>query len=471
VAFGFAVLFVAAVGLIAFGVVLLKRAGPGEGLKNARSRPNVVLVILDALRADRVYAQRNGVPLMPYLSRLTQECVRFPNAMAPSTLTRPSMTSIFTSLYVDTHQVYYGSDALPPARESMAAFLKKAGYNTFGVHPNGNLTRELGYAQGFDQYEYLPDAKVDVITSRALEWLQNLPEPFFLYVHYLAPHLPYVSPDFYHTLLGFPPPGLDPAERAIAEDFMDYFWDFIEYKMGTKTEMKFAPLSPLGKEAVRMLYEAKIRYADDEVSKFLDALHAKYPNTLLIVIADHGEHLWDHDYLGHGLTMYEEELRVPFFMKCPGLEPRTVDGNVNTIDILPTVAALLGIPPNPVWQGQNLFAPRETLAPVFSHTHGPREKPKVDSEMVRVGSMKLIRNLTAGTTELYDVDADPHEKADLAPQRPKQVEQLAALLDAHDRENVRARGRVQQQSVAVSEETRRQLHDIGYDSEQPDEKK
>lgn len=424
--------------------------------------PNVVFVVIDALRVDRIDGERNGVPLMPYLSRFAKDCVCFSNAVTPCTWTRPAMASIFTSLFVDTHQIYHGSDSLPSGIETMATYLKNAGYSTVAVQANANLKREVGFAQGFDQYDFLDKAEAAAVTGRALERLQSPTQPFFLYVHYMDTHLPYLPPESYRTLLGYPDPHLDPKERAIAEHFMPYFWDYVDYLLGAKPAREFPPLSPLGQEAVRALYDGGARYADDEMGKLLDAIQAKYPNSILIVTADHGEHLWEHDQLGHGITMYDAVLRVPFFMKGPGLTPQTIEANVSTIDILPTVAALLHVAPRPTWQGRDLFGPRDPQAPTFAYTQGALPPRNVDLDMVKIGSTKLIFDWRAKQAELYDVAADPGETANLASQHPEQVDQLKRLLEAHRQQNIQARVEVQRESVILDDETRRQLEALGY---------
>ncbi len=454
--------------LLAFGVVSLRRS-----LAPAVPKPNVVLVVLDALRADRVFAERNRTPLMPWLARFTQQAVRFNHAVTPCTWTRPAMASILTSLHVDTHQVYFSSDprdkdhvlsdALPKSFETMAAYLKKAGYHTVAVQTNGNLTNELGFAEGFDSYEFDHDAPAKAVTDRALARLDRLEAPFFLYVHYLDPHLPYTPPDSYRKLLGFPPP-LDPKELEVVTHFMDYFWDYVDFLTGAKPKPDMPPLSPEAQEAVRTLYDGEARYLDDELGRFLDRLRARYPDSILVILADHGEHFWEHGYLGHGMTMYEEELHVPLVISAPGLAPRVVDETVDTVDVLPTIAALLGLAPNPGWQGSSLFAnrPDGAMTPAFSYTRAPWPACNVDREMVIVGNQKLIADRRNRKLELYDLAADPKERKDLAADRPKAVETLRALLDKHREENIEARKNSKRRQVQLDEATRGRLRELGY---------
>jgi len=444
----------------------LERMTPGNSL-------NVVLIVLDALRADRVLGSRNGVPLMPNLAQFSKRCVQFTRANAPSTWTRPAMASIFTSLYVDTHQVYYGtdphkandtaSDALPKSFENMATFLKRAGYATDVVQTNGNLVRELGFAEGFDKYEYIPDESADKVTPCALRHLEALRDPFFLYVHYMDPHLPYTPPERFRELFGWPPP-VDDSELAIVNDFMGYVLDHGEYKVGNIPSPSYKPLSTAAEEAVRTLYDAEARSLDEELVKLLDALLEQRPNTLIVITADHGEQIWDHDYLGHGLTTYEEEMRVPLLIYLPDGQPRSVDTDVSTISILPTIADCLRLPASSAWQGRSLFSVEdpEKARPIFSHTLGPWPSCNTDSEAIKLDRLKLIVNRKKEHNELYDMLDDPAEKNDLSAQGSDEVRSMLVLLDEHRRQNIRVRGNAQREIVSISPELINQLQQLGY---------
>ena len=477
--------------LLIAGVWML-RAAPGESPQfvkprqtvgqpspmTPRNAQNVVLIVLDTLRADRVFAERNGVPLMPHLSRFARDCLQFTHANTPCTWTRPAMASILTSLYVDTHQVFYGnnpkesneakSDALSKSFENMATYLKRAGYATAVIQTNGNLVADFGFAEGFDSYEYLPgDPAADVVSPHAIARLAELREPFFFYVHFMDPHPPYTPPQKCRDLFGWPPPISDEELAVVnnADDkFMKYLYDHCDYMVGNKPKPSFTPLSPAAQEAVRTLYDGEVRSLDDELAKLIDALLKEKPNSIIIVLADHGEHLWEHGYMGHGLTMYEEELRVPLFFRSPGLPPQVVDREVSIVDVLPTVAGLLGLPASRGWQGRSLLSPEpdNALSPVFSHTYAPYPSLNTEVEALKMGRLKLIVDRKKNRAELYDMANDSHEKTDLAAQRPDVVATFKKLLDEHRNQNIQARGGVQRQSVGVSPDLQDQLRRLGY---------
>jgi len=462
--------------LLAFAVLAMlatacskKDAGAGK----TATKPNILLIVPDALRADRLGAERNGVPIMPNLAALAKESILFSNASAPCTWTRPSMASLFTSLSVDTHQVYFSggdprkreldeSDALSESLETMASYLKKAGYMTAGIVTNANLLASLGFSQGFDRYEYLKHGEGEFLTARAREETEKLTEPFFFYVHYMDTHMPYLPPEEYRELLGWPPP-IDKAELATVLDFMDYGFKWNDFKMGLIPEGP-EPLSEAAREALRTLYDGDARHFDDHIIKLIDYVQKSYPNTYIVLLSDHGEHFWEHGYLGHGLTLYEVELRVPFLIWGPGIDPGVVSRAVSTLDLLPTLADLLDLEPNPAWQGSSLFSISEDMPEkaVYSHTRGTMSAHNRDFEMAKRHGLTLIWNHIHDKMELHDLENDPKEQYSLVEQLPDIVSKLKGLLEAHHERTVRARQKNGGEKVQLDSETLRQLEALGY---------
>ncbi|HEO71714.1 MAG TPA: hypothetical protein ENN80_10675, partial [Candidatus Hydrogenedentes bacterium] len=170
---------------------------------------SVVLVVIDTLRADRIHAERNGIPVMPKLAAFAAETIEFSSALSQESWTKPSMVSIFTALYPSTHRVQFGiqrkmiegqalvAEGVPDGLEMMATYFKKAGYHTVGVQTNHQLKGEHGFNQGFDSYRLDRTALAADVTDQAIEQLTHLRAPFFLYAHYLDPHLPYEPPEPY----------------------------------------------------------------------------------------------------------------------------------------------------------------------------------------------------------------------------------------------------------------------------------
>ena len=409
-------------------------------MNNSSAQQNVILVVLDACRADAVDASRSGIPLMPNLSAFP--AVRFQRAYATSGWTSPSMMSIFTSTHVDTHQVHVGPGFFPGTMESMGEYFREAGYTTLGVQTNGNLTAELGYARGFDQYiyqPYQPAGRADWVTATALSLIEGISEPYFLYVHYMEPHVPYAPPPAYRALMGYPPPALSPEEQAIAENILPYQLDYLGYHLGLQPELTYPQLSSLGEDAVRALYDGEVRYNDEQLAILLAHMADEHPDSIIIITADHGEHFWEHNSLGHTTTVYEPLTHVPLFIRAPGLAPAASDTLVSTVDILPTLAALLNLPVRNHWEGRDLLGERAPDGPLYAC--GKARVPwHRNLQMIRHGDMKLIRNYTTGETELYDIASDPGELHNLSASRPETLQAMTTLLHVHLLENARANG-------------------------------
>lgn len=404
--------------------------------------PNLLFVLVDTLRADRVEATRNGQPVMPYLAGLAAQGRYYPNAVTPSSWTKPAMASLFTALYPEQHGVVYSaetedpsnpqSDCLVDQAETLAEFLAARGYSNFGFQTNANCTPDLGFGQGFNLgYEFQNGALAETVNERVLSRERELAPPYFLYAHYFDPHAPYTPSAAYRDLFG-PLPELGEYDTGLleAQAFMPYYLDTINTSLGLQAARTMEPMSPAGRAAIEHLYDAECRYTDDQLRALAETVFSRSPNTILVLVSDHGEEFWDHNSLGHGVTLFEEQMRVPMLIVAPGLEPARVEEATATIRLLPTVAALLDAPPNPAWQVTALL-PASEPEPVYLFTHGSWSKLQVDLAGVLDGRHKLIADRYCERTLLYDVAADPGETQNLAETDPDTVARLSALLSAH----------------------------------------
>jgi arylsulfatase A-like enzyme len=435
-------------------------------------RPNVVLIMLDTLRADRVEADRGGVPVMPNLRAFANDSRYFTRAISPCTWTRPAVASIFTGLNVDAHGVFFSaapgeegstrSDVLPESVDTMAEVLAKAGFATIGIQTNPNLLPEYGFGRGFDDYVSHVNADADVVTSLALEKVRGTTGPYFLYVHYMDVHNPYAPEEKYRALFG-PQPDLPKSDQYAVDNFMDYFWDHVNYMTGKSDEREFPPMGPAGQEEIHTLYDSEARFMDEELGRLLDFIERQDEHTLFIILSDHGEQLWEHGGLGHGLTLYEEELRVPLMVRGPGISPGRVDETVSTLEVLPTVADFLGLDRDPIWQAEEGLQLLKLEEPRFSQTRSSWESLNIHLETVVLNNMELILDSKTGEYELYDLAADPLERDNLAEMQTDRLVQLLALLDAHREANNTLRtGVVPSDPVYLDPDTLEELRSLGY---------
>jgi arylsulfatase A-like enzyme len=389
------------------------------------------------------------------------------------------MASLFTSLNVETHQVYFAtdpdapdtskSDVLPDKLPTLATWLKGAGYGTRAVQTNGNLAKEFGFANGYDDYVYEHDAPATRVTDLALDSLNRAAAgPLLLYAHYIDPHAPYVAPAKYVEMLGGLPPTLDVKERAVIDDFMPYFMDYSNFVLH-KSARKFPELSDNGKEAVRLQYDAEARYLDDEIKRLVETIQRDRPNTIFIFLADHGESFWEHGFIGHGLTMYEEEIHIPLIVCGPGFDSRVIEKPVGTVGLLPTLAKRLSLDAMPAWQGRDWLS-AET-APVYSYTLSPWKRCGREIEAVIEESPKLIRNCLTNEREFYCVSDDPGEHSNQLAIQTDAAQKLTVLLDEHRKANVAARTQTGSDKITLDDERLEELRSQGYIQVDSEDKK
>lgn len=441
-----------------------------------RGPMNVVFIVVDTLRADRLTATRENIPLMPKLKTFAAESWWFTRAISQSSWTRPSMASIFTSLYMSAHGTEFGVsmkftqnqsmeiDVLPSSTETMAAFLKKAGFKTVALQTNPQLQSEFGFAQGFDSYQYFgPETKADKVTDCAIEAIDDIDTPFFLYAHYMDPHGPYMPPPPYNTMFG-DLPSITDGDKAVLAQAPQYYFNRRLVDMNINPKMLFGQLSLAGRELMKYLYDGEVRFVEDEVARLVDFVRRQYPNSIVVFTSDHGEEFWEHGSIGHSLTVYQEAIHVPLIVNMPGRSPRRFEDLVETIDILPTLAALLGLSALPDWQGRDLRRSNGgQVRAAFSRTKGPFKEANIDLQAVVHGHCKLIWNGKANTFQLFDLANDPQETTDLTATAPEALEGLQSLLEVHHEKNARhpqaARGK---KAISISAEIAEELRAIGY---------
>jgi arylsulfatase A-like enzyme len=309
---------------------------------------------------------------------------------------------------------------------------------------HSRTVREGGFWQEH-RYEGFDRRAFDT-TRAARRWLEGIPEPFFLFVHYFDPHDPYVPPKVYRE-----------RGESLAIDLSD------------------RKLTGPGGSALPTLarhYHGEVMYVDDALGSLLDALDARglADRTLVIVTADHGEGLGQHYWLNHLVYLYEEEVRVPWLVRLPGRVPAGLElaTPVGLVDLAPTVAAFAGAS-LPDADGRSLAPALETgREPEPRPVLGMRqnfEKPYAghlgDLQMWRTPRWKLLRG-SVQQDELYDLDADPREQSNQIGARPDVFAELAAALDAR-----LAQLPTHPAVAPLPDDVKRGLEALGYGTETP----
>jgi arylsulfatase len=446
---------------------------PSASREGAAERTSLLLLSIDTLRADALGTMGNPRARTPCLDRIARRSVVAASCVAPSPWTLPSLGSLLTGTYPGEHRVLQHLSGLSESVPTLAGACARADLRTGAFASNPWLgTRAL--ARGFDEWDVaerlesldaaaptriyqvlskivLRTMRIDragVVTDRAISWLERGGGAWFLWIHYFDPHLPNWPDRPWDRMFG-PPPVRIPASLTVAE-VRDPAW------AGGDAE---------GRE-IASLYFGEIAYTDREVGRLWRTLDTRgeLEKTAVVLAADHGEELWDHDGYGHGHSMFDEVIRVPLFLRPPGgAEGRILPGLARLVDLAPTALALAGIgteEPAP-FSGENLLAGGAAPQAAFGEAllYGDELK------YLQTERWKLVRRPSAAGvsewTRLYDLRNDPAERVDLAPVEPEVAgtlsERLVRWIAAVGSETAPETGR-----WALDPATREQLEALGY---------
>ncbi|MFH0944324.1 MAG: sulfatase [Planctomycetota bacterium] len=331
----------AAVLLVAAAYLLGSIEEPGSPVRGGALQ--VILISLDTLRQDHLSLYGYPRPTTPNLERLAKRSAVFTNAMAQAPYTLPSHMSMLTGLYPGAHNVRLYEDTLDESFVTLAETLRDAGFRTQAFTDGGFMNGRFGFAQGFESYEdrRAPGGQQSNGFRRyglqVRRWVvENRDEPFFLFVHSFDNHGPYFVEPEYQRALASTRPVLPEGAKKVG-DPMEYM-----RALGIHDYFQLEQYDSL--EEMVDHYDATIRYVDDKVGELVGLLNSLdlFDSSLIIVTSDHGEAFLDHGiYTGHGLTLYEEEVRVPLLIKFPGGQFAGVrsDAVVRLIDLFPTVTS------------------------------------------------------------------------------------------------------------------------------------
>ena len=454
----------------------MRRAMQG-GRRPGDARPSVVLITIDALRADHVGAYGSSAGLTPNLDAFAREATRYEAAYVSAPWTLASFGTIFTSrppsacglkiAAVESTDWYTKGARLPESIPVVSEQLRRAGYVTAAEVTNPFLFEGRGWKRGFDHFRnedgsdvralITPEtARAEVVTENARLWLKmNRREPFFLWVHYLDPHAPYDSPDTPAALRA-----RYPREWRTGRAY------WLDQMREQPQEMKAQYA-----DFCRTMYAEEVRYADRRVGELLTELKraGKYRESLVVITADHGEELFDHQDLEHGHTMYEELLWVPLLVKWPEgwQSDERVRQTVGLIDLAPTFLDVAQATPMEGMQGQMLPV-QDTVrgAEVYSEAVlcGPEQTALTSDEYKVI--YRPYASAAGAEFEIYDRRRDRREQHNLADQHaaPGLRDRLMARTEAaravaiqwHPGETAGT------DRLALSEQTKRKLQTLGY---------
>jgi arylsulfatase A-like enzyme len=408
------------------------------------ARPDIVLVVVDTLRADHLGAYGYKPPTSPQIDTLASRGVIFASAWGAAPWTLPSVMSIVTGRTPSSHRVENDGLRLPSDIPTLPQILKERGYATGGFVSHIYVTAPYGFERGFERFEdfgltrpgYRLESRfeppADRVTDTALDWLRRQGgRPVFLMVHYFDPHWPYEPPEATRDLF--------PVEYHGA---LGATWDSL-----SRFQDPAVPLPDDYRAFLLARYDGEIRFVDAQIGRLVEGIEkaGRSGRAWIVVTADHGEEFKDHRSIGHGRQMYEEVLHVPLVVVPPrgaltgapdnGADQRPAGHKVTTpvsgIDLLPTFAAIAGAAAPAGVEGRSLL-------PLLRGAQGGADRPVISETVrlnayrraVREGDLKLIHVMDESRAELYDLAADPLEQHDLAPDRPDDRARLTRVLFA-----------------------------------------
>lgn len=456
---GIALVAGAALGLLWSGPWRLPLA-PAAGARmpasaGGPSRPNILLVLVDTLRADRIAAYGLRPAVSPGADALAARGALFQNAYSPCSWTTPAVVSMLTSRYPSEHGVTDFEARVPRRLPYLPEVLAAGGYETAAVVGNPLLGHSGGFDRGYDIYDTYPGSverslllvsagnsllragvklplhrrvklyprlglvfpprvrvglsdymRGDEVTDLSLSMLDSLRrKPFFLYVHYGDPHTPYL-----HHPYGYLP---RPAEIA-----------------------------PERRDEVIETYDEEAEFVDGEIARLVDGLEARglAESTIVVLVADHGEEFLEHGVWEHGHNLHEQVLRVPLILAGPGIpRGRRRDEPVDLLDVAPTLVDLAGLPRVKGFRGRALFSPRAPGVgahdrPLLSQVSLATLSKTRQASLLR-GGWRYIRYKSRSPEkgvreELFDRARDPEELNDLAPAEPERLARMREMLRA-----------------------------------------
>ena len=436
--------------------------------------PDVVLIVVDTLRADHLSCYGYTAIHTPHIDRLAGDGIRYANTFSQASWTRPSIATILSGLYPSSHGAIHKADILPDRVDTLAENLQRFGYRTVGFADNANISQAFNFQQGFDEYHYLAPSfffladesaaqlalysglrlirerflshwvdvhhyyqPAEVVTAEVTSWLAGGAErrPFFLFIHYMDAHDPYMVHPFngegYARVANPNPP------QAVAERY-------------------------------RQLYDGGIVYLDEHLGALFDTLRTRnlYDRSLVILTADHGEEFQEHGGWWHGTTLYDEQIHVPLLVKPPGtsVAGRVIEELATSLDIAPTVLAAAQAPIPAAFQG-HVLPLDDGQPPAHQSVFSEEDFEGNVLQAVRTREWKLI---TANTDNprglppeaLFDVVRDPRETSNVRTTQPAAAEVLRAEMG---RSTVEARAHAGASEQGGSDAaTQERLRALGY---------
>jgi arylsulfatase A-like enzyme len=463
------IVFLVLLSVAVLGISFFLKQTPRTDFSHFRSippgvgRPNVVLITMDTVRADHTSLYGYERDTTQYLKKLAAEATLYTNSMASGDMTLSTHASIFTGMYALRHRAHFdpwnnlrAGRPLDSRFKTLAEALSEKGYFTMGIVSNNSFLSPayqldqgfryydsrgrvpfLGFSRAYYLRQFIRDVMIrfasressDLVCRRAedinkevfgmLDKVKEKNESFFLFVNYMDAHEPYIPPPPFDTLF----PGKD-------ETFTTHRYFTIATEMiKSHDNLKEKDLNHLISQ-----YDGAISYEDLYISNLISRLKEMglYENSLIIITSDHGEAFGSRNLIGHGVSVYQDQVRVPLIIKYPNInEGRVVDEIADSVDLMPTILDVLGYGIPEDTQGRSLIKITREARAVLSESYPSGNILDIDKRFDRVERAIFLRpykfiSSTAGKKELYNIQNDPQEMEDLY----QSAHNVAGELDA-----------------------------------------
>ncbi|HPQ68656.1 MAG TPA: sulfatase [bacterium] len=393
------------------------------GCSSPPVKHNIVLILVDTLRADHLGCYGYQRPITPNIDKLAKESTLFEQAFSHSPWTMPSVASIMTSLPPRDHGITNWKQPLAERHLTLAEQLRKDGYATAAVVSHFIFEPKYNFNQGFDFFDYSvlekghpkkihSSGEVSDIAIKQLDELGESNKPFFLWLHYFDPHNDYLKHEGY-----------------------DY-----------------------GNEPVD-LYDSEIAFTDHHIGRVLQKLDnlGLHDKTIVVFMADHGEEFRDHGGTRHSRTLYNEVLRIPLMIRAPGFSPQRIKTTVKESDLAPTLLTLIGQQTPKAFSGKTFTIKGnkikvDTPRTVFAETFRMARKKGVVHQ-----NWKLIHDLKKKRFQLFNLETDPIEKVNLF----KSNQQMAGKLKQMLRDHYKVK-RAKVEEKPLDSDLEEKLRSLGY---------
>jgi arylsulfatase A-like enzyme len=372
---------------------------------------NIILLTIDTLRRDVLGCYGGGI-LTPYIDSIQNRCIRFNQAHSVGPYTQAAFPGILTSSY---YLEYGRQKGLSNRRVLVSEVLKRAGVTTAAFHSNPYISGYFGWNRSWDVFydsmeedvtDTIPYIKADRINRKVDTWLSSHvagsnQRPFFLWLHYMDVHEPYVPERRYIDLV-------DPSIRLTEDEMFRLFKEVLLKRDASNRESV---------ETLKKLYMAHVREMDDAVRDLFRILEKwkVLKDSWIIITTDHGDEFGEHGGLSHDGKMYSELVHIPLILYDAAREEGEVcETLVSTLDVSPTIVYLLGLPPVKEFEGHSLLPLQNyPVKGVFGEAvdkHGSHEKgEEKETHYYREGDLKIIYQERGDRWELYDLKSDPKE--------------------------------------------------------------